>query len=164
MRFLPVLAALFLATTADAATITAGVSGGLSQTRGFDRSGPYSSDWRSIPDVANLASHQGRDAAVFEDAGRGQIAFKVKADANGRARVAFQDVGDTGNFRSFSINGQTVDLPSQQRDGGWFTAELDFGVGGLGWHDVVARTTLHSGLSRSRQDGFGACRSRARSR
>jgi hypothetical protein len=162
MRFLPILAALFLATTADAATITAGIGGGLSQTRGFERSGPYSSDWKSIPDVANLAAHQGRDADVFEDAGRGQITFKVKADANGRARVAFQDVGDTGNFHSFSINGQKVELPSQQRDGGWFTAELDFGVGGLGWHQVVARTTLQSGLSRSPQDGIGACRTRAK--
>lgn len=162
MRFLPAIAALLLATTADAATITSGLGGGLSETRAFERSGPYSSDWGAVPDVANPIMHQGRDAAVFEDAGRGRITFKVKTDASGRALVAFQDVGDTPNFESFTINGQTIDLPSQQRDGGWFTAELEFGVGGRRWHDVVAQTTLRSGLARSRQDGFGACRSRAR--
>ena len=162
MRFLPAIAAVLLATTADAATITSGLGDGLSETRAFARSGPYSSDWSQVPDEVNPIAHQGREASVFEDAGRGRIRFKVKADANGRAWVAFQDIGDTVNFESFIINGETVDLPSQRRDGDWFTAELEFGVGGHGWHDVVARTTLRPGLARSRQDGFGACRSRGR--
>lgn len=162
MRFLPAIAAILIATSANAATITSGLGSRLSEIRTTERSGPYLSDWSSIPGRANETAHQGRDAAVFEDAGRGQIIFKVKADANGRARVAFQDVGDTANFQSFSINGETIDLPSQRRDGGWFTTELNFGVGGLGWHVVVARTTLKEGLSRSRQDGFGVCRSRAK--
>ena len=162
MRFLPAIAAILIATTANAATITSGLGGGLSDIRAAERSGPYSSDWSSIPGKGNEIAHQGRDAAVFEDAGKGQIVFKVKADANGRARVAFQDVGDTANFHSFYIHDETLDLPSQRRDGGWFTTELDFGVGGLGWHVVVARTTLKEGLSRSRQDGFGVCRSRAK--
>lgn len=154
------IAALALSVSAsDAATITAGVSGPLSQTRAFERSGPYASDWTAIPSGANPGAHQGRAAGVFEDAGRGRITFKVKTDAQGRARVAFQDVGDTGNFRGFAINGEAIDLPSQ-RNGGWFTAELDFGVGGLGWREVTARTTLRSGLPRSRQDGFGACKVR----
>ena len=162
IRILALAALALSGVVADAATITAGVSGPLSQTRAFERSGPYASDWTAIPAGGNTAWHQGRRPGVFEDAGMGQIAFKVKADAQGRARVAFQDVGDTGNFHGFAINGETVDLPSQRRNGGWFTAELDFGVGGLGWHKVTARTTLRDGLPRSRQDGFGACKGRGR--
>lgn len=155
------LAALALSgAVADAATITAGVSGPLSQTRAFERSGPYASDWTAIPAGGNTAWHQGRQPGVFEDAGMGQIAFKVKADAQGRARVAFQDVGDTGNFQGFVLNGEAIELPSQRRNGAWFTAELDFGVGGLGWREVTARTTLRPGLPQSRQDGFSACKVR----
>ena len=160
IRFAALAAVALSFGAADAATITGGVSGSLSQTRAFERSGPYASDWTAIPAGANPGWHQGRQPGVFEDAGLGQITFKVKTDAQGRARVAFQDVGDTGNFQGFVLNGEAIELPSQRRNGAWFTAELDFGLGGLGWREVTARTTLRPGLLRSRQDGFGACKVR----
>jgi hypothetical protein len=160
IRIIAIAALALSVSAADAATITSGVSGALSQTRGFERSGPYSSDWSAIPAGANPGWHQGRKPGVFEDAGLGQITFEVKTDAQGRARVAFQDVGDTGAFQGFAINGEAIELPSQRRNGAWFTAELDFGVGGLGWREVTARTTLRPGLARSRQDGFATCKVR----
>jgi hypothetical protein len=87
----------------------------------------------------------------------------MSADRRGQGRpqnVRTPRTFVTGNFQGFAINGEAIELPSQRRNGAWFTAELHFGVGGLGWREVTARTTLRPGLDRSRQDGFGACKVR----
>ena len=149
--------ALALSARAQSITFEDGATT-ISQTRGFERSGPYRSQWSKPAREANERDHQGRRAATFEDAGLGTVTFEILADRNGRAVAQFQDVGDTKNFKSFSVNGRRLDIPAPRENRGIFRVALDFGK--AGWQRVTASTTLRAGLPWTRQDGFsvGVCR------
>lgn len=127
----------------------------LSATRGFKRGGGTTSEWRNPATLGNDADHEGRSAGSFDDGGRGMVKFAVKADADGKAVIAFQDVGDTKHFKSFTVNGQKVDVPAPARDGGVLRVALDLGK--AGWHKVVAITRLNTSRGGA-QDGFSVCR------
>lgn len=157
MKLLVVLALLASAPASFAETVTpvSNFTPDLSAVRDFQRSGSYASQWRSPQAGGNLADHQGRGAGSFDDGGQGVVTFKVKAGSDGKAVVGFQDVGDTKNFKSFSLNGHDVTVPAPARNGGVFKVVLDFGK--AGWHKVVAATTLKANRA-GRQDGFSVCR------
>ena len=89
------------------------------------------------------------------DGGEGMVRFGVKAGADGKAVVVFQDVGDTKNFEGFRVNGRKIAVPKPRGNGSILRVLLDFG--GAGWHKVVAATTLANPRS-GQQDGFSVCR------
>lgn len=153
-----VLAALLCSATASYAgsvATTADPGSDVSSTRNMRRGGGYDSQWTAPSARGNARDHEGRGAGSFEDGGRGIIRLGVKADADGKAVVVFQDVGDTKNFRSFRVNGEKIDVPKPSGNGSILRVLLDFG--GAGWHRVVAATTLAHPRS-GQQDGFSVCR------
>jgi hypothetical protein len=154
---LVVLALLSSATIASAGPdVSLSDSGSdLSQTRNFRRGGGYESQWSQPAKNSNALDHEGRAAGSFEDGGKGLVRFGVKAGADGKAVVSFQDVGDTKNFKSFTVNGQKVDIPEPRKNGSFFRVVIDFGR--EGWHKVIAATTLRNPRS-GLQDGFSVCR------
>lgn len=142
----------------SAAAVTLPGTGPISENRGFTRGGPYDTKWKNPAETENTGDHQGRSAGTFEDSGRGQIEFEVKADKDGKAVVLLQDVGDTKHFGGFTLNGEKIDIPAPGKNASMLRVLLDFGA--AGWHNVVAATTLKPGLKAGKLDGFsvGVCR------
>lgn len=126
-----------------------------SETRNARRAGGYESQWSQLAERENLTDHEGRSAGSFEDGGKGVVRFGVMAGADGKAVVAFQDVGDTKNFKSFTVNGQKIDIPEPRKNGSILRVVIDFGR--AGWHKVVAATRIDASRP-GRQDGFSVCR------
>lgn len=155
-----VLLALLASTSAgfaDTVTTASDRSAKGSAIRNETRGGSYASEWSGAGDAHNLKDHEGRSAGTFEDGGRGKVEFEVKAGADGKAVIDFQDVGDTRNMKNFKVNGEKVAIPKPRADGSILRVVVDFGRSG--WQKVVAATTLRGGGSHAgRQDGFSVCR------
>lgn len=157
MKLLVVLALLASASAsfADPVSALSNFTPDLSAVKDFKRSGSYASQWKTPQIGGNLVDHEGRSAGSFDDGGQGQVTFAVKAGSDGKATVVFQDVGDTKNFKDFTVNGKHIDVPAPRKNGGVLRVVLDFGK--AGWHKVVATTTLKNNRA-GRQDGFSVCR------
>ena len=156
MKYLVVLAMLASASASYADSVAStNFTPDFSATRDFKRGGRIGSEWKSPATDGNTSDHQGRGVGTFEDGGQGMVKFKVKADADGKAVVGFQDVGDTKHFKSFLVNGEKIDVPAPGKNGGVLRVALDFGK--AGWHKVVAITRLNTSRSGA-QDGFSVCR------
>ncbi|TPE53506.1 hypothetical protein [Amaricoccus solimangrovi] len=157
MKRLVLLALLASASASYAGTVTSlsDFTPDLSAVRNIRRDGPYASEWSLPAALGNLADHEGRSAGSFDDGGRGMLKFAVKAGADGKATIAFQDVGDTKYFKSFKVNGHKIDIPEPRKNGSILRVLVD--LGSAGWHKVVAVTEL-KGTRPGRQDGFSVCR------
>lgn len=157
MKWLALLAFLASAPAGIAGTVTSlsDIRPDLSDVRDLKRDGPYASEWKTPALEANHIEHEGRSVGSYDDHGRGMIRFAVRAGADGKATVSFQDVADTKNFKKFTVNGQKIDIPAPRENGSILSVVLD--LGRAGWHQVVAVTEL-KGARPGRQDGFSVCR------
>ncbi|MFQ8429965.1 hypothetical protein [Amaricoccus sp. W119] len=157
MKWLALLAFLASAPAGFAGTVTSlsDFTPDLSAVRDLKRDGPYASEWKAPALGGNHVDHEGRSAGSYDDGGKGMVRFAVKAGADGKAKVSFQDVGDTKNFKKFTVNGQKIDIPAPRENGSILSVVLD--LGRAGWHQVVAATELKSARA-GLQDGFSVCR------